>query len=76
MLRWPTSLAYWGARRAAWMPLTLGMALALIQPIKGMIVALQWRVGMHGFEEAKRRREAAAKATFPGGPRWQAAERA
>jgi hypothetical protein len=37
---------------------TLFSALGLLQPTKGTIVALQWQTGMHGFEEAKRRREA------------------
>jgi uncharacterized protein (DUF983 family) len=43
-----------------WLPLTLFSALALLQPVKGMIVGLQWQLGMHGFEEAKRRRDACA----------------
>ena len=42
-----------------WLPVTLFSALGLLQPTKGTIVALQWQTGMHGFEEAKRRREAA-----------------
>ena len=40
-----------------WLPLTLALSLLLIQPIKGMVIAMQWRVGMHGFrggEEAAR----------------------
>jgi uncharacterized protein (DUF983 family) len=43
-----------------WLPVTLISALALIQPAKGAIVALQWQTGMHGFEEAKLAREARA----------------
>jgi uncharacterized protein (DUF983 family) len=43
-------------------PLTLALSLLLIQPIKGMVIALQWRVGMHGFEESKKLREAGAAA--------------
>ena len=36
-------------------PLTaLMMALGLLQPVKGAVVAVQWYGGMHGFEEAKR----------------------
>jgi hypothetical protein len=31
-----------------------------LQPTKGAIVALQWQTGMHGFEEAKRRRESSS----------------
>lgn len=36
---------------AVWLPLTLVMSLALIQPVKGAIVGLQWALRMHGFEE-------------------------
>jgi uncharacterized protein (DUF983 family) len=36
---------------AVWLPLTLGMSLALLQPIKGAIVGLQWALRMHGFDE-------------------------
>jgi uncharacterized protein (DUF983 family) len=42
-----------------WLPLTAAMALALIQPIKGMVVGFQWEHGMEGFGPAKRLREAA-----------------
>jgi uncharacterized protein (DUF983 family) len=42
-----------------WLPLTAAMALALIQPIKGMVVGFQWEHGMEGFGAAKRLREAA-----------------
>jgi len=45
---------------AIWLPLTLFSALALLQPTKGAIVGLQWQTGMHGFEDAKRRRETAS----------------
>jgi uncharacterized protein (DUF983 family) len=31
------------------LPLTLALAIGLLQPIKGTIVALQWKMGMHGF---------------------------
>ena len=41
---------------AIWMPATLLLALALIQPLKGLVVALQWALGMHGFESARRLR--------------------
>lgn len=40
-----------------WLPLTLVSALALLQPTKGAVVALQWQAGMHGFEAAKHARE-------------------
>ena len=45
---------------AMWLPLTIGLSVALIQPVKGTIVALQWAFGMHGFETAKERRDLAA----------------
>ena len=34
---------------ALWLPLTLILTLALLQPVKGFIVALQWKLRMHGF---------------------------
>jgi len=34
---------------ALWIPLTLILSLLLLQPVKGLIVAIQWRLGMHGF---------------------------
>ena len=34
---------------ALWIPLTLGMSLYLLQPIKGTLVGLQWALRMHGF---------------------------
>lgn len=33
-----------------WLPLALIMALALLQPIKGATIALQWALYMHGFD--------------------------
>ena len=32
-----------------WMPIGAGMAIGLLQPVKGAVVAFQWRAGMHGF---------------------------
>jgi len=46
------SPSYW-VHAAIWGPLILGLALGLLQPIKGAIVALQWQTGMHGFAEGK-----------------------
>ncbi|HEY0303225.1 MAG TPA: DUF983 domain-containing protein [Rhizomicrobium sp.] len=43
-----------------WGPLTFALALALIQPIKGAVVAFQWQHGMEGFAPAKKLRDAAA----------------
>jgi uncharacterized protein (DUF983 family) len=48
--------AYW-VHAVLWLPLTLVLALVLIQPVKGAVIALQWRVGMHGFEESKKLRD-------------------
>jgi uncharacterized protein (DUF983 family) len=39
---------YW-VHAALWLPLTLGLALGLLQPFKGAIVAWQWAHRMHGF---------------------------
>jgi uncharacterized protein (DUF983 family) len=44
--------AYW-IHLALWLPLTLGLSLGLLQPVKGAVVAVQWFLGMHGFEPAK-----------------------
>lgn len=46
-----------------WPLIALVATLALLQPIKGGVVAIQWFLGMHGFEDAKGRRAAAAPAT-------------
>lgn len=53
---WPTSL-----HLAVWLPLTVLLSLALLQPVKGFIVALQWSFRMHGFgaRRAPHRAEAA-----------------
>src|ERR1041384_690337 len=48
--------AYW-VHAVLWLPLTLILALLLIQPVKGAVVALQWHNGMHGFEESKKLRD-------------------
>ncbi len=32
-----------------WVPLTIVLALALLQPVKGAIIGLQWALYMHGF---------------------------
>ncbi|TXL74492.1 DUF983 domain-containing protein [Vineibacter terrae] len=39
-----------------WLPLTLLSCLALLQPVKGAVVGMQWQLGMHAFAEAKLRR--------------------
>jgi uncharacterized protein (DUF983 family) len=43
-----------------WLPLTAISAVALLQPVKGAVVGMQWQMGMHGFSAAKERRLTAA----------------
>jgi uncharacterized protein (DUF983 family) len=43
---------------ALWLPAGLVLTLGLLQPVKGAIVALQWSMGMHGFEHSKSVRDA------------------
>jgi uncharacterized protein (DUF983 family) len=50
---------YW-VHFAIWFPLALITVLALLQPVKGAVVALQWHLGLHGFEDALARRKAGA----------------
>jgi hypothetical protein len=39
---------------ALWLPLTVILALVVLPPVKGALVALQWALLMHGFDpEAK-----------------------
>ena len=42
---------------AIWIPLTTILAVALIQPVKGAVVAMQWRMGLDGFGPGKRARQ-------------------
>ncbi|MEW6453779.1 MAG: DUF983 domain-containing protein [Pseudomonadota bacterium] len=51
---------YW-VHAVLWPAMVVGLSLALLQPVKGAIVALQWFVGMHGFDEAKKKRELLAR---------------
>ena len=51
--------SYW-THLAIWLPTTLALTLGLLQPVKGAIVAMQWRMGMHGFESARKARPSAA----------------
>lgn len=41
---------------ATTLPLTVLLSLIMLQPVKGIIVALQWRMGMHGFKDSKKAR--------------------
>jgi len=36
---------------AIYLPLTLFSSLALLQPVKGAVVGMQWALRMHGFDE-------------------------
>ena len=36
---------------AIYLPLTLVLSLALLQPVKGAVVGFQWALRMHGFDE-------------------------
>jgi len=40
------------------LPLIGVMTIGLLQPVKGMVVAVQWHAGMHGFRDAKKARAA------------------
>lgn len=35
---------------ALWVPLTVLMSVALLQPIKGALIGVQWALRMHGFD--------------------------
>jgi uncharacterized protein (DUF983 family) len=37
-----------------WLPTAFILTIGLLQPTKGVIVALQWSMGIHGFEYAKK----------------------
>ncbi|MFN3656010.1 MAG: DUF983 domain-containing protein [Pseudolabrys sp.] len=45
-----------------WPTVALGACLALLQPVKGAVVGIQWFLGMHGFEHSKGRRAVQATA--------------
>lgn len=36
---------------AIWLPATLALCLALLPPVKGALVGLQWALRMHGFDD-------------------------
>lgn len=46
---------------AIMIPLTTVLCFVLLQPVKGAVVALQWRMGMHGFAKSRNLRDAAQK---------------
>ena len=61
---------YW-VGMTLWPAAVVVLTLALIQPVKGAIVGLQWAMGMHGFDQAKKDRDAlrdgVASVASPGG---------
>ncbi len=50
-----------------WLPLTAALSLALIQPIKGLVVGFQWQHGMEGFAPAKKLRDTTLSAAYRAG---------
>ena len=40
-----------GLQLAIYLPVTVLMSLALLQPVKGAVVGLQWALRMHGFDD-------------------------
>lgn len=40
-----------GVQLAIWIPLTILLAVALLRPVKGAVVGMQWALYMHGFGE-------------------------
>jgi uncharacterized protein (DUF983 family) len=52
-----------------WIPLVLGLSLALLQPVKGAIVGLQWSLRMHGFDTRAAVAEHAGAILEPGARR-------
>ena len=40
-----------GLQLAIYLPLTLVLSLALLQPVKGAVVGVQWALRMHGFDD-------------------------
>ncbi len=40
-----------------WLPVTTILCLLILPPIKGAAIAIQWRLGMHGFGKSKRLRD-------------------
>ncbi|MDQ0320319.1 uncharacterized protein (DUF983 family) [Pararhizobium capsulatum DSM 1112] len=42
------TLSNW-AHLAIWVPITIAGSLALLQPVKGGVIGLQWALRMHGF---------------------------
>lgn len=54
---------------SVWPALTLILCLALMQPVKGAVVGLQYALGMHGFGAARARRATAEEVKRDGNTR-------
>jgi uncharacterized protein (DUF983 family) len=52
---------------ALWPALAFALALALLQPVKGAVVGLQYALGMHGFGAAKTAARARKQESAGGG---------
>jgi uncharacterized protein (DUF983 family) len=55
---------YW-LHFSIWLPLILGLCLAMLPPIKGAIVGWQWANYMHGFDPFDREHDEPALASEP-----------
>lgn len=51
-----TNLSTW-QHLAIWVPITIVLSIALLQPVKGAAVGLQWALRMHGFGETEEKLE-------------------
>ncbi|MEJ2377443.1 MAG: DUF983 domain-containing protein [Pseudolabrys sp.] len=40
-----------------WLTISAAMSTSLLQPVKGTVVALQWHLSMHGFEQSRKMAE-------------------
>jgi uncharacterized protein (DUF983 family) len=49
-----------------WLTAAGAMCMGLLQPVKGAVVALQWQLGMHGFEDSRKMGELEPTVTLPG----------
>ena len=58
------SPSYW-VHAVIWLPVTLVVAIGLLQPVKGAVVAVEWYLGLQGFHDAKQRRAAITSAQLP-----------
>jgi uncharacterized protein (DUF983 family) len=50
-----------------WLTTAAAMCMGLLQPVKGAVVALQWHLGMHGFEDSRKMGELEPTVTLPAG---------